>query len=381
MNTSLYSLKFESLPDDIFLVSYPKSGNTWLRFLIGNYLTHNKCDFNNCGEIVPDMYHNPVPIELQRPRIIKSHSPFTSEYSRVIYIVRDGRDVAVSYYYYALKFGFIDSNTQFTDFLLQFNAGTLDDFTPWNHHINLWLDRAKQDFLLIKYEDLKANTIHELTRVLKFANLPIDSNRLISAVKSSEFGNMQKLEKHELVRAPGDIDPTIQFVRKGQIEEWRELFNEQLLADFIDCHGSALERLNYLSPGITEGVRLIKSQLQKAQAALQQSQILLEQSQAQQRHIQAELEQSQAQQRHIQAELEQSQAQQQHIQAELEQSQARQRHIQIAFRQFRVQTKARRQLLRTKLEQAQEQIAAMESSKFWKLRQRWLSLKQWVRKG
>ena len=42
-------------PDDVFIVSYPKSGSTWLRFLIGNYLSENQCRFSNVQTFVPDV--------------------------------------------------------------------------------------------------------------------------------------------------------------------------------------------------------------------------------------------------------------------------------------------------------------------------------------
>ena len=87
-------------PDDVFLVSYPKSGNTWMRFLVGNLVFPNDpITFANVERRVPSIYGMSgrklrlVP----RPRYIKSHEPFHSKYQNVIYVVRDPRDVAVSY--------------------------------------------------------------------------------------------------------------------------------------------------------------------------------------------------------------------------------------------------------------------------------------------
>jgi hypothetical protein len=95
-----------ALEDAVFLVSFPKSGNTWSRFLIGN-LTHPEepVTFANVDRIVPDIYGTAANDirAMPPPRVFKSHEAFDPRYRRVIYIVRDPRDVAVSSYHFARK--------------------------------------------------------------------------------------------------------------------------------------------------------------------------------------------------------------------------------------------------------------------------------------
>ena len=72
------------LPDDIFIVSYPKSGNTWMRFLIGNLLFQDEpITFSNIELKVPDIYrnNNRKLLKISSPRILKSHE-YSADYLR-----------------------------------------------------------------------------------------------------------------------------------------------------------------------------------------------------------------------------------------------------------------------------------------------------------
>src|SRR5215471_3784455 len=100
-------------PDDTMIVSYPRSGNTWSRFLIANlvYPDQNP-DFTNIERLIPDnsskssrgLKHTP------RPRLVKTHDYFDHRYPRTIYIARDPRDVALSYYDYHRRNSFISDS-------------------------------------------------------------------------------------------------------------------------------------------------------------------------------------------------------------------------------------------------------------------------------
>lgn len=189
-------LAIELFPDDLFLVSYPKSGRTWLRFLIGNYLSANKLDFpDSYQDLITDIDNNPLQaIQVQRPRFITSHGTFTPMYNRVVYIVRDGRDVAVSYYFHLMKFKLITQETSFEDFVRRIFDTVLSGNVTWSDHVNLWLDNAPAKFLLIKYEELQENTVETLISILEFAGLSVDKNMALASVEASKFENLKKFE-------------------------------------------------------------------------------------------------------------------------------------------------------------------------------------------
>src|SRR2546423_6564158 len=129
-------------PDDAFLVSYPKSGNTWARFLIASALhPGEKVDFSNINKIIPvaDVVQHRDLLRMPRPRIVKSHQYFDPRYPRVVYIVRDPRDVALSQYHFHRKRRLVEANYPLEDFVTRFVAGEVCDYSSWGEHAASWI--------------------------------------------------------------------------------------------------------------------------------------------------------------------------------------------------------------------------------------------------
>ena len=94
--------------NDVFLVSYPRSGNTWLRFIISNLVEPlAPVDFITLEHRAPDIHINSdrAMQRLRDPRFLKSHEYFDPRYRRVLYVVRDPRDIVPSYYRYHVNYG------------------------------------------------------------------------------------------------------------------------------------------------------------------------------------------------------------------------------------------------------------------------------------
>jgi predicted nucleotidyltransferase len=194
-----FHAKFSKIREnDVFLVSFPKSGNTWLRFLIGNYLYGN-VDFSNVDDLVPDIHicGRKHLQQMKGQRFIKSHFPFNPNYPKVIYIKRNIKDVLISYFFWykkvdPLKFKKFD---RFFDLFVENGVGP---FGTWLDHVNNWIYKAKdRQILVVNYEDLKENTFEEMERILNFCEVPIEKQKLISAIKRSDVKNMSNLEKNQ----------------------------------------------------------------------------------------------------------------------------------------------------------------------------------------
>jgi hypothetical protein len=273
-------------PDDIFIVSYPRSGNTWTRFLIGNLVYHgNPVTFANVEARIPEIYLFPDRIlrSLPRPRMLKSHECFDPRYKRTIYIVRDPRDVAVSYYHYAIKRKRIASDYPIEEFVHRFIAAEFDIHwgwaASWIDHVASWIAvrQGHEGFLLLRYEDMLAHTEQELAKVASFLNLESMPQRLARAVELSSADHMRTLEKRQardwaLTKATRQDKP---FVRAATSGGWRAALTSQSIAEIESAWGTAMRNLGYAlsaesptaSPVDNEPVRsgVRKSQLDMGQ--------------------------------------------------------------------------------------------------------------------
>ena len=227
--------------DDIFITSYPKSGNTWLRFLLANLLKRHdeEIDFHTVHNYVPEVGKQAEIIKtLKRPRVMKSHAPYMPEYPKVIYLIRDGRDVYVSYYFHRLKH--LSSGCTFREFLED------QDHYPcaWGEHVASWVFReSTSQMLIVRYEDLVHDCANQLKRILKFIGIDRTESQLKSAVKASSFKNMRRIEREKgrLYKKGG---PDI-FMRSGKTGDWKDYFNIEEKMIFKAREGQILVNLGY----------------------------------------------------------------------------------------------------------------------------------------
>jgi hypothetical protein len=240
-------------PDDVFLASYPRSGNTWTRFLIGNLVHEQEAvTFLSVERLVPDMYKHSDRVlrNLPRPRIVKSHECFDPRYRKVVYIVRDPRDVAVSNYHWELKLRSVKDGCPIEDFVPRWMA---PEFWPrigsWGDHVSSWLGTRKghEGFLLLRYEDLKQNPQNELARVAEFLGFKATRERFTRAVELSSAENMRKLESAESGKwvATTLTRQDKPFVRNATSGGWKAVLPEKTVAYIESRWGHLMQELGY----------------------------------------------------------------------------------------------------------------------------------------
>ncbi len=237
--------------DDVFLVSYPRSGNTWMRFVLGSLIYNVDVNFDNMEIYFPDIYRNThSQVErLESPRYLKSHEPYDKRYPKVIYIVRDPRDVAISYFYWMLKLNKYEGAMD--DFLdIFFNPDRMS-YGRWDDHYKSWIensDKIPRGFLFVRYEDLIHNTADNIRKILNFIHVDVDDVVIQNVIENNRITEMKNKEntvsdQNPLFKA---TNKEIPFVRKGTIGQWDYELSDVHLARFRREFGTAMKLAGYM---------------------------------------------------------------------------------------------------------------------------------------
>jgi Sulfotransferase domain len=251
-------------PDDVFLVSYPRSGNTWTRFLIGNLLDPaDPVTFANVETRIPEIYFNADHAlrNVSRPRLLKSHECFQPHYPRIIYIVRDPRDVAVSFYHHNVKAGNIADTYPMDEFVPRFIRAEFDSkWGSWSDHVKSWvlLRGHHPDFLAMQFEAMKQDPAAQLARIAEFLRqrgflaVPSNSERLDCAIQLSTPERMRKLEKEQstewdLTRNTRQDKSTI---RSATVGTWRKTLSPSAVQAIEAAWGPLMQDLGYELSGV-----------------------------------------------------------------------------------------------------------------------------------
>lgn len=238
--------------NDVFVANYPRSGSTWLRFMLFEILTQKDAEFDDVNRHIPDVggHRDAMALLPNHGRLIKTEEAFRSDYRRAIYLVRDGRDVALSEYAYQKAQGWIDCS--FDDYLKMFVNGNGSAYGSWEEHVRSWIEsplNVRGDLMLVSYRELRQKTEPTLTRVAEFLKVRVPAQVVQNAVQDNNLQNMRKKED----RAPQiGYDPRTKsiaeekrFVRSGAVDGWRERLTSAQ-AEYLQRNtGKMLVRLGF----------------------------------------------------------------------------------------------------------------------------------------
>jgi estrone sulfotransferase len=247
--------RFPVRPDDTFLTSFPKSGNTWVRFIAANLLwPQEEARFETIEDRVPSIYWLRWRLHARRgprPRVLKSHEPFSPSYPRVVYVLRDPRSVALSRYHYQIRQQALPPHAPLEanlPHLLGSAVGRLG--VSWSEHVLGWVRQraGSPDFLLLRYEQMLADPLRAATQLDAFLGTGCSAEGLRQAADRTAFHRMGELEaqagpKWRDAQRPGR--DRIPFLRAGQTREWDGVLSPAAL-EWIEAHcRPAMEEVGY----------------------------------------------------------------------------------------------------------------------------------------
>jgi len=242
MQQSLNWIRFRYIdfilyPDDIFIVTYPRSGTTWLQMILYQLTTDGELNFNHISEKIPwyerfVRYEESIP-KLKRPRIFKSHLRYSGVKSvpkgncRYIYVTRNMGDVLVSYYhFYVSHLGF---QCNFDQFFTLFMSGRIR-YGSWIDHICDWeTNRKNINILFIRYEDLSRDLAAEIRKIASFCEIKVPEERFPTILERCSFEymkqNQEKFDYITEVLLEAGIDNK-SFIRAGKTGTSNEYLSE-----------------------------------------------------------------------------------------------------------------------------------------------------------
>jgi hypothetical protein len=214
---------------DIYLSSYPKSGRSWVQFLVANAieLAANEkkvINFKNISDWVSIDYPKKPPVEsVDVKRMVARHELYRGQNTRVIYLIRNPADVMVSYYNYNI--GRKNMNIDSVSHMIRDEEMGIK---AWVRHVKSWENEVD---LLIKFEDLKTDSKNVLKKIIRFLGLEeqISNDIIKKASEKSSFENMRKIENKWGLPERKGKSKKHRFMRKGATKEGLyELTNEDL---------------------------------------------------------------------------------------------------------------------------------------------------------
>lgn len=232
-------------PDDVWVVAYPKAGTTWLQQIVKLIRTNGVDDGRKSSEAVPwiEGINNPDPdyrydfdiSSMKSPRAFKSHFTYDSmpcglpstTPCKYIYVARNPRDLAVSYYFHYLGFKYVKS-LEWSDFFSWFSTGSVACGDYFKHTLSWWDHREDDNVLFLKYEDMKRDLHSCIRKISLFMGLDLSSDIVDKIAGESTFSTMKNNPAANYTnvshrRTPGAVP----FMRRGEVGDWKNYFTPE----------------------------------------------------------------------------------------------------------------------------------------------------------
>ena len=230
---------------DRWIVSYPRSGSTWLRTILAALIYgEGGADPDVFNRVIPGVSGRRLPLVwlAPEPRLLHSHTTFRNGLSRVVYLVRDGRDAITSFYHYSTT-----RRGQPMDFAAWYQLYSRRAYGPrWHEHVYGWLtagrDRLGDQLLVVNFERLRSDPLSTVRQVASFLEVSRDDMAIERALDMAGLDRARTREARALGRPLTDNES---FYRGGRIGQWEGTFPPSTYMDFMNRARQAMTLAGY----------------------------------------------------------------------------------------------------------------------------------------
>lgn len=271
----------------IWLASYPKSGNTWVRAFLASYIRDGEdlsmADLNTFA--IGDMDRHPYDVcfsaEQQRQfkamgtgperldvhahiadtveanPLVKTHGNYRmpacdpafnlSVTKSIVYVVRNPLDMVVSMSdHYGMTLDRAVEAIQSADFKIGAHDATVEQYLgTWSSHAVNWFTGPTAPRMILRYEDMLRDPMRAFGELVGFLKIGDDPAKLQRAVEKSSFSSLQKKEQEQgfAEKSPNSE----RFFRKGQSGGWRDILSDAQAKKIVAAHGAVMKKLGYIT--------------------------------------------------------------------------------------------------------------------------------------
>jgi len=216
----------------VMVASYPKSGSTWLANLLLCYFKPKPWDFFDYKHSVQEWYGPREILKHPYLTLIKTHQPYCNSFPEIptIHLIRDPRNVVISYYEGLRKHGHIDIDLSLSEFVKKFIDGIkFDGFGTWNFNVGSF-DKRKKSIIWVRYEDLESNSHEVFKKIINFLNIkPVQENLINECL---EFCSRDSMRKNQFINQK-EIDSLNnalpgfekQLFTSSKTRDWKDTLN------------------------------------------------------------------------------------------------------------------------------------------------------------
>ncbi|KAM6963587.1 sulfotransferase family 2, cytosolic sulfotransferase 2 [Tautogolabrus adspersus] len=256
-----YYEDFTFRPDDILIVTYPKSGTTWMQEIVPLITSGGdpaSVETLPNWDRVPWLEENRARIlnleQRPSPRMFSTHfqynmmpPSFFEVKPKVVYVMRNPKDVFTSAFHYYGSTSFLVKPGPQSEFLHKFLKGEVM-FGSWFDHVKSWLNaQDKERIMYISYEELIMDLKDSVTRIAQFLEKSLDAEAVEKIAERCLFKNMKhnKMSNYSLV--PNEImDQTkSKFLRKGIAGDWKNQLTEAEAEHFDAVYKDRMKDVKY----------------------------------------------------------------------------------------------------------------------------------------